>query len=228
VSRIAGAQPSSGVASSKKGTRLITLGTRSGPNPTVWRAQSSNLLIVNGALYVVDAGDGITRRLTRAGIVMRDIDTMFITHPHSDHTGGLPALLQVQYDSIRTKPVNIYGPPGTEAIVKALVQYLDVDAEVRISDGTRTLMPSKLFSGHDQGTGTVFQDANIKVTAVENSHFNFAPEVPATASISPTLSLRYVRPLDRIHRQYRSERRHLHARQGRRYAGVRSELGRGV
>src|SRR5215472_43935 len=90
LSRIAGAQPSSQVASSKKGTRLITLGTRSGPNPTVWRAQSSNLLIVNSSLYVVDAGDGITRRLTRAGIVIRDIDTMFITHPHSDHTGGLP------------------------------------------------------------------------------------------------------------------------------------------
>jgi len=178
VPRIAGAQPSSEVAVSKKGTRLITLGTRSGPNPTVGRAQSSNLLIVNGLLYVVDAGDGITRRLTRAGIVMRDIDTMFITHPHSDHTGGLPALLQVQYDSIRTKPVNIYGPPGTEAIVNALVQYLDVDAEVRISDGTRTLMPSKIFSGHDLGSGTIFQDANIKVTAVENSHFNFRPGSP--------------------------------------------------
>ena len=58
----------------KKGTRLITLGTRSGPFPTVGRAQSANLLIVNGALYVVDAGPGVTRRLTRASISIRDID----------------------------------------------------------------------------------------------------------------------------------------------------------
>ena len=50
----------------KKGTRLITLGTRAGPIPSVGRAQSSNLLIVNGALYVIDAGPGVTRRLQRA------------------------------------------------------------------------------------------------------------------------------------------------------------------
>jgi ribonuclease BN (tRNA processing enzyme) len=176
MSRVAGAQAS--LPQLKAGTRLITLGTRGGPNPTVWRAQSSNLLIVNGAFYVVDAGDGVARRLTRAKITMRQIDTIFITHPHSDHTGGLPALLQVQYDTIRTKPVNIYGPPGTQILVKALVQYLDVDAEVRISDGTRTVMPSKVFSGHDIGTGMVFEDANVKVTAVENSHYNFPPQSP--------------------------------------------------
>jgi ribonuclease BN (tRNA processing enzyme) len=174
--RVAGAQ--AGLPQLKAGTRLITLGTRGGPNPTVWRAQSSNLLIVNGAFYVVDAGDGVARRLTRAKITMREIDTIFITHPHSDHTGGLPALLQVQYDTIRTKPVNIYGPPGTQILVKALAQYLDVDAEVRISDGTRTVMPSKVFSGHDMGTGMVFEDANVKVTAVENSHYNFPPQSP--------------------------------------------------
>src|ERR1700693_4730356 len=72
----------------KTGTHLITLGTRGGPIPMVGRAQSSNILIVNGALYVVDAGEGVTRRLTRAGIAIRDIDNIFITHPHSDHTGG--------------------------------------------------------------------------------------------------------------------------------------------
>ena len=44
------------------------MGTRSGPVPPVGRAQSSNVLIVNGALYVVDAGEGVTRRHTRAGL----------------------------------------------------------------------------------------------------------------------------------------------------------------
>jgi ribonuclease BN (tRNA processing enzyme) len=170
VSRFAWAQP---VPPSKTGTRFITLGTRGGPIPTVWRAQTSNALIVNGVPYIVDAGDGVTRRLTRARIGFRDIDTIFITHPHSDHTGGLPALLAVQYDSIRTKPVNVYGPPGTEEIVKGILPFLDVNAEVRMGDGTRTVMASKIFSGHNKQPGLIFQDANIKVTAVENSHFNF-------------------------------------------------------
>jgi ribonuclease BN (tRNA processing enzyme) len=164
---------------SKTGTRLITLGTRSGPNPTVWRAQSSNVLIVNNIPYIIDAGDGVTRRLTRAKIGFRDIDTIFITHPHSDHTSGLPALLTAQYDSIRTKPVHVYGPPGTEETVKGFLPFLDVNAEVRMGDGTRTVMASQIFSGHNKDPGVIFQDVNIKVTAVENSHFHFAEGNPA-------------------------------------------------
>jgi len=164
---------------SKNTTRLITLGTRSGPVPTVWRAQTSNALIVNGVPYIVDAGDGVTRRLTRAKIAFRDIDTIFITHPHSDHTSGLPALLTVQYDSLRTKPVNVYGPPGTEETVKGILPFLDVNAEVRMGDATRTVLASRVFSGHNKEPGAIFQDANIKVTAVENSHFHFPPGSPA-------------------------------------------------
>src|SRR5579864_4845739 len=58
-----GAQNSGATMPPKVGTRLITLGTRGGPIPMMGRAQSSNILIVNGALYVVDAGEGVTRRL---------------------------------------------------------------------------------------------------------------------------------------------------------------------
>lgn len=45
------------------GTTLITLGTAGGPVPQATRAQSSNLLIVNGTLYLIDAGGGVTGRV---------------------------------------------------------------------------------------------------------------------------------------------------------------------
>ena len=173
------AQNSGGAVPPKTGTRLITLGTRGGPIPMVGRAQSSNILIVNGALYIVDAGEGVTRRLTRAGIAIGDIDNIFITHPHSDHTGGLGGLLSTEYDYNRTRPVNIYGPPGTDASVKALVQFLTVSADIRISQGMRTIPVAKIFFGHDTGVGVIYHDGNVKVTAAENSHFNFPPGSPA-------------------------------------------------
>ena len=113
VSPNARAQPSSEVASPKKGTRVITLGTKNGPFPTVGRAQSSNLLVVNGAQYVIDAGEGVTRRLARLSTNFRNIDNIFITHPHSDHTGGLGGLMTAVYDASRKALVNIYGPPGS-------------------------------------------------------------------------------------------------------------------
>jgi ribonuclease BN (tRNA processing enzyme) len=162
----------------KSGTRLITLGTRSGPTPTSGRAQSSNLLAVNGAQYVIDAGDGVTRRLTKLQTNFRNLGTIFITHPHSDHTEGLGALLSVIYDANRTDPVNVYGPPGTAASVHGLTEFLMVNSEIRISDGTKVTPADKIFSGHDTGAGTIFQDANVKVTAVENSHFHFQPGSP--------------------------------------------------
>jgi ribonuclease BN (tRNA processing enzyme) len=173
------AQNSGGTAPPKTGTRVITLGTRGGTIPMVGRAQSSNVLIVNGVPYIVDAGVGVTRRLTRAGIAIRDIDSIFITHPHSDHTGGLGGLLSTEYDYNRAKAVNIYGPPGTDEITNALVKFLTVSADIRISEGMRKVPAAKIFFGHDAGVGVIYEDANVKVTAAENSHFNFRPGTPA-------------------------------------------------
>jgi DMSO/TMAO reductase YedYZ molybdopterin-dependent catalytic subunit/ribonuclease BN (tRNA processing enzyme) len=87
--------------------------------------------------------------------------------------GGLGGLLSTEYDYNRTKPVNIYGPPGTDASIKALVQFLTVSADIRISEGMRTVPSAKVFFGHDTGVGVIYQDVNVKVTAAENSHFNF-------------------------------------------------------
>jgi ribonuclease BN (tRNA processing enzyme) len=176
VPRIAWAQPS---PKPKSGTRLITLGTRSGPTPDVHRAQSSNVLITNGAAYIIDAGDGVSRRLIRLGINFRDIRSVFITHPHSDHTGGLGGLMTWLYDrGDPSKVVNIDGPPGTAAGVEGLLQFLTVNAEIRMSDGTRSVPARRMFSSKDLGEGVGFQDSNVKVVAVENTHYHFPPGSP--------------------------------------------------
>ena len=157
----------------KPGTRLITLGTSAGPPPRAHRAQSSNLLTVNGTHYVVDAGDGVARRLAKAGVNVREIGTVFITHHHDDHTAGLGTLLSVAWDQNRTKPIHVYGPSRTVELVNAAVQYFTISAEMRIADGGRSVPIAQVFVGYDVTTGVVYQDTNIKVTAVENSHFAF-------------------------------------------------------
>jgi len=156
---------------SKTGTRLITLGTLGGPFPRARQANSSNLLKVNGALYLIDAGDGVTRRLAKAGIDIREIGTVFLTHHHIDHAGSLGLLMSVAWVQSRTRPINVYGPPRTEELVKAAVQYHRINADIMMAEGSRSVPLGQVFSGHDVGTGVVFQDANNKVTATENSHF---------------------------------------------------------
>jgi ribonuclease BN (tRNA processing enzyme) len=152
---------------------LLTLGTRAGPPPTSQRAQSSNLLIVNGTYCVIDAGDGVVRRLAKAGVKPQDVGIIFISHHHDDHTAGLGTLMSVAWDQNRTQPINVYGPPGTESLVKAAVQYFTLSSEIRIADGGRSVPIARVFFGHDVVPGVIYEDANIKVMAIENAHFDF-------------------------------------------------------
>jgi ribonuclease BN (tRNA processing enzyme) len=121
----------------------------------------------------MDAGDGVTRRITHARFNVRDVGTIFITHHHDDHTAGLGTLMSVAWDNQRTTPIHVYGPPQTEALVQAAVQYFSISAAIRIADGGRTIAINKLFFGHDVEPGVVYQDDKIKVTAIENTHFAF-------------------------------------------------------
>jgi hypothetical protein len=64
--------------------------------------------------------------------------------------------MSTAWDNQRTKPINVYGPPRTENLVKAAVQYFSISAEIRIADGGRTIPIGQLFFGHDVAvlTGT--------------------------------------------------------------------------
>jgi ribonuclease BN (tRNA processing enzyme) len=157
----------------KEPSSLITLGTSAGPSLTPGRAQTSHLLTVNGTYYVVDAGDGVARRMARAGADVRKVGIIFLTHHHDDHTAGLGTLMSLAWDGQRTEPINVYGPPRTKELVDATVRYCSISADIRIADGGRSVPLDKVFFGHDVGIGEVYQDYNIRVSAAENTHFSF-------------------------------------------------------
>jgi ribonuclease BN (tRNA processing enzyme) len=177
---LAAAVPSAAQSSADRapasGTQIITLGTRGGPLPSKDRAQSANLLVVDGTLYLIDAGDGATRRIVQAGYDFRQVGKIFITHPHSDHTAGLATLLVSAWEYQRREPIDIYGG-GVEALVKGTIAYLTPNAEIRWAEGKKAPM-ADLFHGHDVAPGLVYQDAKVKVIAAENSHFNFPQGSP--------------------------------------------------
>jgi ribonuclease BN (tRNA processing enzyme) len=164
-----------GPAKAESGTTLITLGTAGGPLPRPDRAQSSNLLIVNGTLYLIDAGGGVTGRIVQSGNNFRKVGKIFITHVHSDHTAGLATLLVSQWEQ-QAEPADIYGS-GVEALVKGAIDYLTPNAEIRWAEGKKRPM-TETFHAHDVEPGLIYQDANVKVTAVENTHFHFQPGTP--------------------------------------------------
>ena len=53
------------------------------------------------------------------------IDFVVLSHLHGDHFGGLPFLfMEYRYEAPRTRPLTIYGPPGTAARTQRLFEAL--------------------------------------------------------------------------------------------------------
>ena len=61
--------------------------------PVPDRFPSGVLVVVDGLVVVVDMGPGVLRRLAQAGYGPGQIDTVLLTHFHTDHTADLSALL---------------------------------------------------------------------------------------------------------------------------------------
>jgi ribonuclease BN (tRNA processing enzyme) len=103
-------------------TRLVLLGTAGGP---LWwpRTQShgtASAVVVDGDVYMVDAGEGAIHQLRRAGLagetsdreLLTPLRSVFFTHLHSDHIVDYNNLIQfgVGNKPAATPPVQVFGP----------------------------------------------------------------------------------------------------------------------
>ncbi len=66
--------------------------------------------------FLIDCGVTTLIGMRRLGFQPNDIETVFVTHLHGDHFGGLPWLLvDAIYVSMRKRPLIVTGPRGIEA-----------------------------------------------------------------------------------------------------------------
>jgi ribonuclease BN (tRNA processing enzyme) len=160
-------------------TRLITLGTAGGPRGTADRAQPSNVLVVKGTPYLIDAGNGVIQQLYLAGVPFTKIRQIFITHNHDDHNADWGTLMGRAWTSGQYEPMTVYGPRGTESMRKGFLQYFAPNAAAHYLEGAANVPPENVIRAHEiTGGGLVYQDANIRVTAVENCHYHFSKGTP--------------------------------------------------
>jgi len=103
------------------GTRLLLLGTAGGP--TYWsntnRRSTSSALVVGDAVYLVDCGDGVGKRLQEAleppiqRDTMKTLRALFLTHLHSDHVVDYPNILLYGWNAgleLAASPLRVFGP----------------------------------------------------------------------------------------------------------------------
>ena len=75
--------------------------------------------------FLVDCGASALIAMRRFGVDPNGIATVFLTHLHGDHFGGLPFLiLDAQLVSRRTTPLTIAGPPGLRERLPELMEAM--------------------------------------------------------------------------------------------------------
>lgn len=162
-------------------TRLVLLGTGT-PNADPERSGPATAVIVDGAVYLFDAGPGIVRRAARAArdrdipeLEPRNLRRVFLTHLHSDHTVGLPDLLLSPWVLDRVEPLDVYGPPGTRGMAEGIAAAWRADVEVRLNgleprehnrDGYR-IVP------HEVAPGLAYEDEHVRILAFRVEHGSF-------------------------------------------------------
>jgi ribonuclease BN (tRNA processing enzyme) len=173
------------------GSSFVTLGTQAGPIPIPGRSQPANLLEVAGTQNLIDAGDNTAHQLFKAGVMTRELDRVFISHLHGDHIGGLFAILALRVQTNPENRLEIYGPPGTEAMVAGLLAALKPAIEAGYgTPGAPELQPEDLAVAHDLRDGDRLDLPGMKIRVARNTHYSFAPGSEAHERFQ-SLSLRF-------------------------------------
>jgi ribonuclease BN (tRNA processing enzyme) len=171
-------EPPKPAAETKSRSRLILLGTAGGPTPKPNRAAPAQVIVVNGASYVIDCGNGVARHMVLAKLKLASIRNIFLTHHHSDHNADYGNLLLLAWATDLAKRVDTYGPPPLSEMTRLFLALNDYDIRTRIADEGRPPLKD-LIAAHEISTGgPVMQDENVKVTAALVEH---PPVEPAFA-----------------------------------------------
>ena len=159
-------------------TQVVLLGTGT-PNADPNRSGPAVAIVVNDTPYLVDFGPGVVRQAAAmsptyggpiAGLEVDKLAIAFLTHLHSDHTVGLPDLLLTPWVLERDRPLQLYGPDGTDALAAHVLKAYDADIKYRLYGLEPANNQGWRIDVHTVSEGVVYQDDNVKVEAFPVRH----------------------------------------------------------
>jgi ribonuclease Z len=165
----------SGVALAQD-VKVTLLGTGS-PPPVMNRFGPSILLEAGDKKFLFDVGRGAMQRLVQSKTRWQDVDGVFFTHLHSDHVVGFPDIWLTGWLVApgRNRPLEAWGPLGTEKMLSHLAQAFEFDIGFRISDD-KARPEGVVINAHDINPGVAYEQTGVRITAIKVDH---APVEPA-------------------------------------------------
>ena len=148
--------------------KLTFLGTCSGTEPMPGRHHNAFVLEIGGTNYWFDAGENCSHAAYTSGIDLSRVRAVFLSHMHIDHTGGLANLIFTIYKIVeRTKKPHIND--GCYDIFAPDLELLSSIMAVATAYTPQNAIGVRA-TGHEVKDGTVYEDENVRVTALHNTH----------------------------------------------------------
>jgi ribonuclease Z len=130
---------------------------------------------------LIDAGEGSWRASQAAtpkyggkieGLTEKNLDRLFLTHHHVDHTSNLAALIYLPWYLGADRQLDIYGPRNTVKIVDHILDAYQYVIDAGTVSGMKYDAPV-IAKGHDiLHSGRVYEDENVQVDAFKVLHGN--------------------------------------------------------
>lgn len=149
--------------------QLVLLGTGGGPTPKALRAAPAMALMIDGQLHVIDAGNGAARQVVLAGLPLKALAHVWISHLHSDHAADAFTVPWLAWSGALTTPVTVHGPRGMAAMSRHWLRFAKIDIETRIADEGRPDL-RKLLSVAEVRPGVQLAAGGLTVTAARVEH----------------------------------------------------------
>lgn len=98
---------------------VTVLGSGAPPVPQLDRGGIGMALSIGDDTVLVDCGPLVVHRLMENQIDLTDIEEVYITHHHLDHTGSFPDFAILGW-ALGRQRLTVYGPEGTESLIEGL------------------------------------------------------------------------------------------------------------
>ena len=150
--------------------KVVLFGTKGGPRLIKGGSwPTSSALVLNDKVYIIDAGLGVTRQFIEAGFTYDQLETVFITHHHSDHNLELGGLVYTSWVGAPAHQIKLFGPHGLNRLMTSFVDSQAFDIDIRVHDeGLNDIR--NCFSCHEFTEGVVFEDDHLIVQALRVKH----------------------------------------------------------
>jgi len=162
------------------GMRVVVCGSASPLGGGMDRAQACIAVVTEEHFFLFDVGARSPVRMGQAGLPMRRIDGVFLTHFHSDHIAALPDVNLASWVQGRRDALEVYGPPGVQKVVGGFNEAYELDRGYRTAHHGPERLPPEIGAMRAktfEPGGVVWKDDLATVTAFSVEHPPIEPAV---------------------------------------------------